>query len=121
MQLELVLAVVDAGTTVVAGEYCDLAQWAVVQHRKVAYEVHAMCKDEIHLAAPLVALQSVEEMIGRKLLVGGLVVEVLAVAKDLVDKVGVHLGDPLQEASLDLEVALLVELDCAYHDHHPVS
>lgn len=83
--------------------------------------MHSKCEDEIDLTAPLVVLLSVEEMIGTKLLVGNVVVEVLAVSKDLLEEAEGHLGDPLQEESLDLEVVIRVDVGCACHDRHLVS
>ena len=121
MQLDFVWALAEIGKTVVAGGPFDSAQWAEAQNRKVADEVHAKCEDEIDLTAPSVFLLSVEEMIGTKLLVGDLVVEVLAVSKDLLEEVEGHLGDPLQEESLDLEVVLRVDVSCPCHDRHLVS
>lgn len=121
VQLESALALVVAGKTVVAGGNCDSAQGPMVLNGKVVEEADAMDTDRVDLTAPSVGLQSVEEMTGRKLLVGDLIVEVLAGSKNLVKEAGRHLGDPLRVASLDLEVVLQVDLYCAYHDHHPVS
>lgn len=121
VQLESPWALVVAGKTVVVGAHCESAQGPMVLNGKVVEEVDAMYTDEMDLMALLVGLQSVEGMIGRKLLVVGLVVEVLAGSMNLVDEAGRHLGDPLPVVSLDLGVVLQVDLDCAYHDHHLVS
>lgn len=122
VQLESALALVAADKAVVAGGQCDSAQGPMVLIGKVVEEVGAMYTGEIDLMVPLVGLHSVEEMIGRKLLAGDLVVGVLAGrSKNLVEEEGRHLGDPLRVVSLDLGVVLPVGSDCAYHDHHPVS
>lgn len=120
MQLDSVLVLVEAGKTVVGAGYYDWAQRAVVQSKKIADEIGRMYQDETDPPVPLVGLQLVEEMIGRKLLVGDLVVEVLAVWKGSVEEAKRHLENPLQEASRDLGAVLPVDLGYAYHVHHPV-
>ena len=109
-----------AGKTVVAGEHCDSAQWAVVQNRKAEEVVDVMYK-EIDLTARLVGLRTVEKMIGKRLLGVDPTVVVLAVSGDLVVQAKRHLGDPFQEASPELGAVLLVDSDCVYRFHHPVS